>query len=148
MSRESAIVVGGMLAIVVVLAVIRVTYDDIKAVFVKASPEEIAQAQEAIQELQRSTDALDTSRLIAAVAPCEQGRDLNTACLTVTDNWAGAANRQQVATDIWKSWASICTSRKLAADADECFIRVKSASGETLGGSGDGDASRIWVKQQ
>ena len=141
------IVIGGMSAIVVALAVVRIAYEDIVAAFDQPTEQELAQAQEAVNELSKAADVLDTSDMIAGVANCEAGRKLNAVCLTVTDNWAKAHDRQGMANEIWKSWSAICTGKHLASEPRNCFIHLKSPTGETLGGSGDDDGARIWIKQ-
>jgi hypothetical protein len=147
MSKESIIVVGGMLLIVAMLAVIRVSYDEIAAIFHKPTQEELAQVQAAIGELTKAAETIDTPGLIASVAPCEVGRKLSSACLTVSSNWEKAQNRQELARQIWKNWSEICTGKHLASKPADCFIHFKSPSGETLGGSGDEDGARIWIKR-
>ena len=147
MSRESMIVLGGMVAVVLVLVGVRVAYDDIMYLIDKPSAEELAQGEQAIDELEKATEAADPEDLVAAIAPCRAGRELNAACVTVSPNWRKAHNRHQLATEIWKSWAGICTSRHLADKPSGCFIRLRSDTGEALGGSSDEDASRIWLRE-
>jgi hypothetical protein len=147
MSKESLIVLGGIIAVLIVLVGVRIAYDDIVAFIYKPTAEEIAQGEQAIDELETITKSTDTDDLIAAVAPCSPGRAYNSACVTMTPNWRLSQNRQQIATDIWKNWANICTSRHLAGQARECFIKLRSDTGESLGGSGDEDASRIWLRE-
>lgn len=147
MNRESLWVLGTMLAVVLVLVVARVAYEDIVALFDKPSAEAMAKGEQAIDELERLAESSDSLDLIATVAPCEPGRDYEDACLTVTANWGRASNRQQIAADLWKGWADICTQRGLAEEAADCRIEIHSADGERIGGSGDDDGSRIWVKE-
>ena len=147
MSRESLIVLGGMVAVVIALVVVRFAYEDVADMFYRPSAEELAQGEQAIGELQKAAESADPEDLIAAVAPCKQGSRLTEACVTVTPKWGTANNRQQMATDLWKSWASICTSRHLAEKPAECRLELRTDTGETVGGSGEDDGSRIWVRE-
>ena len=148
MSRESIIVLGSMIAVVAVLVVVKYAYVDIAAWVNKPSAEQIAQEEQSIGELDKAARAADADALIAAVAPCKSGGRATRACVTVTSKWQMANNRKEVASALWKNWADICTARHLASQPRDCFLEVHSDSGETLGGSGEDDGTRIWVKDQ
>jgi hypothetical protein len=127
--------------------VVRFAYEDLMAYVDRPSAEEAAQGEQAIQEMQQVADSGDPQDLIATVTPCEPGSRTIEACLTVTPNWERASNRQQVAADLWKRWADICTQRGLAEQADDCRIELHETDGDLVGGSGEDDGSRVWVKE-
>jgi len=147
MNRESQLVLGAMVAVVLVLIGVKYAYEDIMAYMDKPNAEEAKQGEQAIGDMQQLAEAHDPMDLIASVAPCTPGRQLREACVTVTPGWGQASNRQQIAADLWKGWAEICTHRGLAEQPADCRIELRSPSGETIGGSGDDDGSRIWVKE-
>lgn len=148
MSKESLIVLGGMVAVVVALVVVKFAYVDIMAWVNRPSADQMAQEQQAIGELDKAARAADAEALIAAVAPCKAGGALTRACVTVTPKWRMANNRKEIASSLWKNWADICTSRRLADQPRNCYLELQSDTGEVLGGSAEDDGARVWVKEE
>ena len=146
-SKESAIVIGVMFGITVLAGVLRFTHEDITALFNRPSQEQIAAGEQAIEQLESTAEALDTSNLIADIAPCSRWRGFAEACVTVTDGFQRAPDRIDVAKRIWRTWADICTSKHVADDQGECILKLRSADGEIMGGSARHDASQIWVRR-
>src|SRR3990170_3397393 len=103
--KESAIVIGVMFGITVLAGVLRFTHEDITALFNRPSQEQIAAGEQAIDQLESTAEALDTSNLIADIAPCSRWRGFAEACVTVTDGFQRAPDRIDVAKRIWRTWA-------------------------------------------